>query len=251
MGCMNDSLRIFKILVIALVLNHIVTFSEPQKTYTISVENLSYSPFYDTDNYGSYTGFSKDLFDLFAKKNNIKLNYQPMPVARLLKEFFNGNIDFKYPDSELWQKENRVNKNIFYSNNVVEFIDGIVMKVEYKNKDISFIKTLGTIRGFESGGYREKGIRINESSNIPELIDKLYQNKVDAVYFNVVVALHYINHNEQFKNKFMFKKEFPHSKEFYKLSTMKHKDVIEKFNLFLKRNEKEIKKLKQKHGIAF
>ena len=248
---MNLFLKHFKIVLITSLFYFNFLFAEPQKTYTISVENISYSPYFSTDSYGNYSGFSRDLFDLFAKKNNIHLIYQSMPVARLLKDFFNGNIDLKFPDVEAWQKESRVNKNIIYSNNVVEFIDGIVVKVENKDKDLSFLKVLGTIRGFDPSVYKMKGIRIDESSNIPELIDKLNNDKVDAVFFNVSVAIHYINNNTQYKNKFMFKRDFPYLREYYKLSTLKNKEIITKFNYFLKKHEKDIKELKKKNGIIF
>ncbi len=248
---MSSLLRIFKILVIACFFGSNVLFSEDKKTYTISVENISYKPYFYTDLSKNYKGFSRDLFDLFAKKNNIQIEYSPMPVARILKDFFNGDINFKFPDVASWQKENRVNKKIIYSDNVVEYIDGVIVKVENKNKNLSFLKTLGTIRGFETSVYKMKGIRIDESSNIPELIDKLSNNKVDAVFFNVSVAIHYINNNAKYKNKFLFKRDFPYLREYYKLSTMKHKDFIDKFNVFLRTNRKEINALKLKNGIIY
>ncbi len=248
---MSCFLRFFKILVITFFFSSNILFSKDKTTYTISVENISYKPYFYTDSSKNYKGFSRDLFDLFAKKNNIRIEFQTMPVARILKDFFNGDIDIKFPDVAKWQKEKRVNKKIFYSENVVEFIDGVIVKVENKNKDLSFLKTIGTIRGFETSIYKKKGIRIIESSNIPELIDKLNNNMVDGVFFNVSVAIHYINSNKKYKNKLIFKKDFPYYRDYYKLSSMKNKDFINKFNVFLRTNSKEINALKLKNGIVF
>jgi ABC-type amino acid transport substrate-binding protein len=217
----------------------------------IGVENITYAPYYTILSDGEYGAFSRDVFNLFAKKNNINIKFEPLSVARLFKEFFSGNIEFNYPDSELWQKEDRVGKTIFYSDNVVDYIDGIIIKTENKTKDISFIKTLGTIRGFEIGVFKEKRINVVESSSIQDLIEKLYNDKVDAVYFNVAVALNYVNENKVLKNKLFFKKDFPYSMGYYKLSSNKNKEFIDKFNLFLKKNKKEIKELKNKNKIIF
>ncbi|APJ03345.1 transporter substrate-binding domain-containing protein [Silvanigrella aquatica] len=233
----------------ALNINQAIADSKP--TYVIGVENITYDPYYTVKENGEYGAFARDIFDLFAKKSNIQFKYEPMPVARLFKEYLGGGLDFKYPDSSLWMSEGRKNKNIIYSDNVVEYIDGAIIKAENKNKDISFIKKLGTIRGFEVGEYKKRQIQIEESSNIPELIDKLDNNKIDAVFFNVAVALNYVNRNKYFKNKFIFKKEYPYLHDYYRLSTMKHKDVIDKFNLFLKKNIKEINEMKKKNKIIF
>jgi ABC-type amino acid transport substrate-binding protein len=185
------------------------------------------------------------------QKTGVKFKFLPMPIFRLYKEFIDGNIDFKFPDSVNWQSEMKKNKNIIYSDDVITYIDGIVMKNENKNMTISEIKTIGTIRGFELKEYKNKNknIKFLESNNISELIDDLYKEKIDAVYFNVAVALHVVNNNVLFKNKFLFRKDLPYVLDHYKISTIKNKILIDDFNNFLKNNNKEIMELRKKNGI--
>ena len=223
------------------------------QTYSVGVENLNYAPYFYIDSSGNYKGFSNDIFELFMQNTGIKFKFLPMPIFRLYKEFIDGNIDFKFPDSINWQSEMKKNKNIIYSDDVITYIDGIVMKNENKNKNISEIKTIGTIRGFEVKEYKDKNknIKFLESNNISELIDSLYKDKIDAVFFNIAVALYIVNNNVQYKNKFMFRKDLPYVLDHYKMSTIKNKKLIEDFNNFLKNNNKEIKDLKKKNGIIY
>ncbi len=238
-----------KLMLFLLIIKFSDVYAKNEQVYIVGVENIDYMPYYTVNSSGEYGGYSRDLLDLFCKKNNIKFKYQPMSVLRLFREFLDGNVDFKFPDDKLWQSQLKADKNIFYSNNAVEYIDGLIIRNEFKDKKIEDLKIIGTIRGFEVGVYKEKNIKILESSSIAELLNKLDKKEIDGVYFNINVALNFINKNNFFKNKFAFKKEFPYTRDYYKLSSIKHKDIILKFNQFLIKSNTEINKLKKKYNI--
>ena len=92
---------------------------------------------------------------------------------------------------------------------------------------------------------------IFDASLVVNLIDSLYKDKTDAVFFNIAVALNVVNNNVKYKNKFMFRKDLPYVLDHYKISTIKNKKLIEDFNIFLKNNNKEIIDLKKKNGIIY
>lgn len=225
-------------------------FASQQNEFTLGVERIDYYPYYTTNISGKYIGFAKDLFDYFSKKNNISFTYEPRPVARLIDEFLKGRLDFKFPDSSIWRKDLKEKYDIIYSDDVVDFVDGIIVKVENKNKEIGFLKDVGTIIGFTVIDNYKK-IHFEESSNIETLIEKLNANRLDGIYINIAVGMNFINNNSKLKNKFIFRKDFPHKKGTYKLSTIKHKELIKTFNKFLKKESKEIKLLKDKYKLNY
>ena len=174
-----------------------------------------------------------------------------MPIAMLYEEFINGSIDFKYPDNPNWFLEEKKGKNIIYSDGAVEYVDGVILKSENKNMDIKLLKSIGTINGFDTKIYSDKGLKIIEYRSIQDLIENLNSNNVDCIYFNVAVALKFINKNPEYKGKFIFQKNFPYTMQKYSLSTIKNKEIIELLNKFLKTNSKEINELKKKNKIFF
>ena len=245
----TKALKIFAI-------TNVLTFSNaslPQNkiTYTVGVENIDYAPYFSIDANGNYGAFARDFLDLFAKKNNIEFKYIPMPIAMLYEEFINGSIDFKYPDNPNWFLEEKKGKNIIYSDGAVEYVDGVILKSENKNMDIKLLKSIGTINGFDTKIYSDKGLKIIEYRSIQDLIENLNSNNVDCIYFNVAVALKFINKNPEYKGKFIFQKNFPYTMQKYSLSTIKNKEIIELLNKFLKTNSKEINELKKKNKIFF
>ena len=80
-----------------------VSFCE---SFRIGVEDLNYKPFFYIEK-GEYKGISRELLDTFAKKYNHSFEYIPIPVARLLPAFLNGEIDFKYPANINWKNDGR------------------------------------------------------------------------------------------------------------------------------------------------
>lgn len=70
--------------------------------YTVGVEAINYAPFY-SDEGGDYSGFARDLLDLFAERQGCRFVYKPLPVKRLFSSLLNKSVDFKFPDNPDWQ----------------------------------------------------------------------------------------------------------------------------------------------------
>ena len=136
--------------------------------YVIAVEKVEYYPLWAQRD-GQYAGYARELLDEFGKYSGHSFEYRPLPILRLYKEFLSGRVDFKFPDSPYWAKDQKQGKSVVYSDSALEYIDGVLVKPENLGKGKSNIKTLGTVRGFTAWDYLadiESGaIKVNENAN--------------------------------------------------------------------------------------
>lgn len=212
-------------------------------------EYLPYSQYYKDE----YTGFNRKLLDLFAKSRNYNFTYKGYPIKRLYRVFLEESVDFKYPDNPYWSSDLKKGKNITYSNPVVEYIDGVVVKPENKGKDITLLKTLGIIRGFTPFPYlkllQAKTIRTHENSNYEGLLRQTLLGRVDGAYLNIAVSRYYLKKYFNNPDILIFDPNLPHSRSFRYLSSIRHPSIIQEFNDFLQTNQEVIKKLKEEYRV--
>jgi len=230
----------------------IITGTLLSKTFIIGVENIKYYPHYSNEN-GEYSGYARAVLDAFAEKKGYTFIYNLMPVKRLYGEFLSGKVDFKYPDNPLWMGDAKKGKKIEYSKPVAEYIDGVMVLKENKKKGKSFLKNLGTVRGFTAWKYLDemkKGkIKFHENSTFEGLLKQVILGRIDGAYINVAVAEYQLNKILNKKGSLVFDSSLPFEKDNYYLSSIKHSDILEEFNFFLKKEKKLIKSLKKKYGI--
>lgn len=227
-------------------------FAQDVKEYTVGVENIDYAPYYSVNNKGEYIGFAREVLDLFAKYNKIKFIYEVRSIKKLDQEFIDERrFDFKFPDNKFWKNENKKGFELYYSSPVCNFIDGIIVREEDKDKDINFFKTLGigVVKGYSILGFENLNVPISETTNIQTLIENLRYNKINGAYFNVSVALNRINHQSGIKEKFSFNKKLPYYKSSFYLSSFNYPDIIHDFDNFLNEKRDVINDLKLKYGI--
>ena len=120
--------RIF--LLISLFLSS--TASYAVQKIQLGVESVNYYPLYGTfdendKDSGEYVGLAADIFRLYNKsQNNFEVEFQPRPIKRLFAEFLKDNsaFDAKFPDNALWAADMKKDKNVIYSDSVMEYTDG-------------------------------------------------------------------------------------------------------------------------------
>ena len=221
-----------------------------KKTFIVGVENINYFPYYSSIK-NNYKGASREILDAFAKSKNYKFIYKPLPIKRLYAEFLNiQHIDFKYPDNPYWKSNLKKNKKIYYSKNILPFIDGTIVKRENIGKKI---KILGTVSGFTPWDYLDKikkgEVIVEESKNLKSLLINTVKGFFDGAYVNVEVAK-YIQKNILHKSKeLVFDSSLPYTKDGYKLSTIKYPEIIKELNEFLKTNQRLVEQIKIKYEI--
>jgi polar amino acid transport system substrate-binding protein len=221
------------------------------KTFTIGIESIDYYPHQITNEKGEISGFTRELLDTFAKNKGIKFVYTPLPVKRLFISFLANQVDFKYPDNAYWQSELKQGKEVVYSNSVVDYIDGVMVKKE--NSDLRKLKTLAIMRGFTPLQYlvqiKKKELSFIESDEHKSLFLLVTSGRAEGCYFDIVVAQYQLK-KMGMSGQLVFNSNLPYTKSSYSLSTINHPEIINDLNQFLVEQKKLVDELKKKYGVV-
>jgi ABC-type amino acid transport substrate-binding protein len=234
-------------------------FAQKKQRYTIAVENQNYMPYFRVDG-NVYLGFARELFDLFAADAGIEFDYVPNPVNRIYANYFDkkSTLDFKFPDRPEWAPDLRAGRQIYYTDDIVEFTDGVMLKPANLGKGIKGLTKLGTIAGFTPFIYLDhikseknpKGtITLFTNSNIASLFDQLLVDRIDGIFINLAVAKYALINEQKKVDLAVFDKDLPNTPSYYQLSTTKHPELIKKFNEFMVKKKADVAVLKQKWGF--
>lgn len=222
------------------------------KEYLVGVEDIDYYPIY-ADRGKEYSGFAREVLDEFAKSAGIVFSYKSFPIKRLFVNFLDGQLDFKFPDSNYWKSDLKEGKGVVYSDPVLEYVDGVMVLPEQLKKGKASLKRLGVVRGFTPWDYltdiEAKTIKVNENSSLDGLMNLVKTKRIDGVYFNVVVARYFLENTKFEDDLVVFDKDLPHTRSYYYLSTIKHPELIDQFNQFMKDNSALIENLKAKYNV--
>jgi ABC-type amino acid transport substrate-binding protein len=226
--------------------------------YVVGVEDLDYFPAYSFG--GERLAASADhgcagaILDLFAKTTGVKFEYRPLPVKRLYRDLMQGSIDFKFPDNANWQQELRKNKKIAYSEPLFEYVDGVMVLPSNKGRSKENLKILGTVLGFTPFDFlaeiQQKKVAVSETTDFGALFTHTIRGRMDGAYANVAVARRYLNEKMKQPDALVFDSSLPHTRDGYRLSTLKHANMIEKFSAFLKEKKVEIDTLKKNYMVT-
>lgn len=238
---------------IAALLLTVSVLQAEKKELIIGVENLNYYPYYDFSG-TSYSGFFKELMERFADVKGYRVVFKPLPVKRLYTELLeSGQIDFKFPDNPHWGGEYKAGKTVHYSDGVVGFIDGTLVRPRNAKGKIGEIKALGTIAGFTPWPYMEPidsgSIRNIEVRSMPALLKTTMAGRVDGAYVNISVARHILEKVLGQRGKLVWNPHLPYDKGHYHLSTVRYPEILDAFNTFLHAEEGMVKQLEQAYNI--
>jgi len=167
----------------------------------VGVDDTQYFPIYASDG-SDYYGFSQKLLSTFAKKYNYTFSYRILPVKRLYMAFWNKEVDFKYPDSPYWKAEERVAKEVHYTNPIVDYIDGVVVKPKRLGAGIENFKRLGLVRGFTPFALlkdiKERRIEVVKNNSLSGMLKQVMTGRTDGAYINIDIARYQMR--ERFRN---------------------------------------------------
>ncbi|WP_346727584.1 substrate-binding periplasmic protein [Zestomonas insulae] len=223
------------------------------ETYVVGVEQADFEPYFSVDAQGRYSGFARELLDRFARDAGIELRYQPVEPSHLLGELLDGRIDLKYPDSPYWAKELKAGKPVVYSTSTADFIDGVLVAPLQRGKGIQHLKRLAVVGGWTPEQYREaidsQHLTRVDSRDLRDMIRTTLKKQADGGYYNVEVAIHALNYSNSSSNALVFDSSLPYSRGTYHLSTLKHPQLIERFDRFLKEHPEELAALKSRYRV--
>ncbi|WP_430461788.1 hypothetical protein ACQUQU_03090 [Thalassolituus sp. LLYu03] len=199
---------------------------------TVGVETTDYAPYYFINN-NQYSGEARQLLDDFADKNGLSFYYDAMPVPRLFLLFTRDQFDFKFPDNPQWSSGLKSGLTIYYSDPVMKITEAVMTLTDNTGP----IRTVGTILGFTTPGISyqltEGNLILVEASTMEQLFRMLEAGRIDAIYFNVRVAEYASSHREEPLALKVREEYAPYSYAYY-LSTMRHPEVINRFNRYLR-----------------
>jgi len=252
---------LMRVLVVLLLFCSEALFAQKKPRYTIAVENQNYMPYFRVDG-TEFLGFARELFDLFASDAGVEFEYVPNPINRIYANYFDkkSTLDFKFPDRPEWAPDQRTGRTIHYTNDIVEFTDGVMVKPQNLGKGIAGLTKLGMIAGFTPHLYGKhikdpdknpKGtITLVPNSSLSALFAQLQAGeRINGIFINLAVAKYSLVNEQKKVDLAVFDKELPHEISAYQMSSLKHPEVVKKFNEFLNNKKAAVAILKQKWGL--
>ena len=221
--------------------------------FIVGVEYLEYYPQHSYDPQQGYRGAYKAILDLFAKKKGYIFTYKAFPINDLYSEFVKKSLDFKYPDNALWNSQAKHNVSVYYSDQVLSFTDGVMVLNNRYGKGVEKLKVLGIPKGFTPNGYlhlvNSHEIALAEGDELKDVLGQLLIGKTDGAYVNKSVANYQLLKKFKVTGRAVFDDTLPFTQDAYRLSSIKHPQVIKEFNEFLHRHSQKIHEIKSDFGI--
>jgi len=230
----------------------VLSASASAETITVGVEDLRYYPHYSMED-GEYKGFARGLLDAWAEDRGLTLSYEPFPIKRLMSMLVEGQVDLKYPDNAYWSADLKDGKNVVYSDEVVEYIDGVSVQPDNLGKGMGSVEKLGTVRGFTPWSWldeiKSNAVELSELNELEGLIRQAMTGRIDAAYANVSV-IDYQLEQMGAAGELSFDPDLKHTRDFYYLSTTTRPDLIEDFNAWMAENAETVAALKTKYNVT-
>jgi hypothetical protein len=223
------------------------------QTYVVGVEKQSFQPHYWIGDQGEYQGFARDLLDLFARDAGLDIQYQPLPVNQLTQHLLNGSIDFKYPDSPNWAGDLKGGKGIVYSQPVVQYVDGVLVAPKRQGQGIDQLARLAVVDGWTPWTYQDRigagQTAVVRSADLGQMIKQAMKQQADGAYYNVVVATYYLDNIRARPGALVFDPDLPHTRGTFNLSSLRHPELIQRFDRFLAEHKAEVDALKARYQV--
>ncbi len=220
--------------------------------FVVGVENINYLPYYAGDQ-GRYDGFARTVLDAYAADRGYHFDYRPLPVTRLFRELVAGVVDFKFPDNPLWQAAVKQGHAVVYSDPVTDYVDGVLVPPQRYGKGPAAIHSLGTVRGFTAYDWLDRiksgSVRLEENPSFSGLMMQGIAQRVDGVYANIAVSYQTLEQRLHKPGALVFDPGLPHSRSSYRLSTVKHPEIVADFNTWLAANRVRVDKMKHDWGV--
>ncbi|MFC5695729.1 substrate-binding periplasmic protein [Pseudomonas sp. GCM10022186] len=223
------------------------------QTYVVGVEKQSFQPHYWVSDEGQYQGFARDLLDLFARNSGLDIQYLPLPVNQLTRHLLNSSVDFKYPDNPNWAPDLKGDKPIAYSAPVVEYVDGVLVAPKRQGSGVDQLGRLAVVDGWTPWAYEariEAGqTEVVRSADLGQMIKQAMKQQADGAYYNVVVATYYLDNIRARPGALVFDPKLPHTRGTFNLSSLKHPELVARFDRFLAEHRQEVDALKARYQV--
>ena len=222
------------------------TFPLEANSYTIGVQNIRYFPHYDfTD--ADKNSYLEQVLILFEEKTQIEINAVSLPIKRLEKAFFEDqSLDLIYPANPRWYAKKPV--TTWYSNKLITTISGTM--VLQTGQETSDIRSISIPFGFEPVKWtQDPQVRHLKTFGVPDALQALRMvesGRVQAADVELNVALHL---NQYLATSLVIDTDLPAVLIDFSIATVKHPELITRWNEFLIEYVNEIDEIKATLGI--
>jgi ABC-type amino acid transport substrate-binding protein len=224
-----------------------------QKKFRVGVELLAYFPAYNFSTHGPGDSASYAILESFARDQKIEFEYVALPVNRLYKDFLDKNLDFKFPDNPKWRSDLKGSSKVLYSEPVFDYIDGTMVLPAHTGGGKDKLKKVGSVLGFTIWDYlteiKEGHIKASEYPDFGELLRAGLKGLVDGVYINIAVGNYHLEEKLKQPKALVFDSALPHTRDSYRLSTLKHPKLLERFSNYLKTQSKDLDMIRKKYKV--
>ncbi len=225
-------------IILSLLLIYPLTSIGNKKEYLIGVEYEQRYPFYYEQN-GDFKGRTRKILDMFAKSQKIKFKYKIGDRESLYQDLHEEKIDFKFPDSPSWSLPYKINDKIIYSDAITHNLDCIFTNTEYPVHKKSQISNFGIVKDIILRDMDKKtksgNINITKKKSCGDLLVMLSKKDLDAIFCDFDVVKFLIK-NSSLSKKIAFNANFPFIDHYHYISTLRHVEMISKFDIWIKNN---------------
>lgn len=253
---------LFKIILSLGILLGAVSFAHAEETkkllrgenyFIIGVGEYDYLPHTGFKD-GKFTGFGEALLSAFAKSKGYTFEFKAVSIPRMFKVFLDDmSVDFMYPNNEYWGEGRQQKKGVTFSEPVVTYVDGILVREEDRKINLSQLKSIGIIKGFDPIQYKvlakEGKVKIYEHSDVVALLKMVLNKRVQGAYLNPLVAAYYLKTELKSNEILILADKLPYINSSYYFSSIKYHKVLEEFDDFLKKERALVLKLKTQYGV--
>ncbi len=217
--------------------------------YKVGVEDVDYPPIFSLKN-GRFTGYTRDLLDMFARHEAIEFRYVPYPIRRLIKEYEKGTVDCIFPDNPKWVSADRKRFKVHHSRPALTFQDAIMVRPDRLGQPL---RTLGIIIGFQPWKHMEEikagRLRVSDAPGAVSLIQMIMSGRVDGGNLALEVARYHLKEMGKPEGLVPDPKHMPLVESHYHFSSFRYPDLITAFDQFLQTEQKAVKALQEKYGF--
>ncbi|MCG4455477.1 hypothetical protein LJY18_19605 [Pseudomonas sp. MMS21-TM103] len=221
--------------------------------YRVGVEDVDYYPIYAVSADNQYRGYARALLDLFAAHADIQLRYVPLPVRRLHHNYWAGRLDLIFPDSPRWNETGKPQGVITYSQPLLTFQDVMLVLPGRLGQPRERFRKLGFVRGFTPWKFQPEIaaglVEIHQAPSPEGLIRMTLAGYIDGANMARQVARYHLGKLERPYALVEEPSLLPSSDSRYYLSSIRHPELIQRFDAFLHSERQAVAALKAKYGL--
>lgn len=202
------------------------------KTYTVAFPDTKFYPQYEFID-GKMKGLLPDVLRKFAKDSKLSFKMKAYPIKRYVQLFDQGEVDFILPDNPLWISKDLL-KPVKYSKMIMSSPVRFYEKRGRSIESVEGLKSVATISGYVITPLDDKinnaKVRVLYAKKNKALIQMLLNERAELIFFHSHILKQMIKERKELGDKLIANKKLSGVKYNYHFSTIKHREIIDKFD---------------------